>query len=205
MAHKSINATFERIVRNGRYVVLDTETTGTGDDAEIVSIAICSADGTVLLDTLVKPVKPIPMASTKVHHITDADVADCPTWLEIQPLVVEFITGKVVIAYNAQFDFKMLGASDEASGLPALDYHDIAKFGCAMKYYAEYAGDWNDYRESWRWHKLTDAMKQQHLPVIDAHHALGDVLMTLSLLKKLIAEIGAYEEPETEPIESNSQ
>jgi DNA polymerase-3 subunit epsilon len=193
MGYKSINPTFERIIRSGHYVVLDTETTGIGDDAEIVSIAIVTADGQALLDTLVKPVNPIPPTSTKVHCITDSDVADCPTWAEIQPLVAEFIAGKVVIAYNAQFDCKMLSSSDAAAGLPVYDYKAIARFGCAMKWYAELYGDWNDYREDWRWQKLTDAMKQNALPVIDAHHALGDVLMTISLLKKLIAEIDKNE------------
>ena len=36
-------------------VIFDTETTGLGPDAEIVEIAALKVDGTVLLDTLVKP------------------------------------------------------------------------------------------------------------------------------------------------------
>lgn len=41
-------------------LILDTETTGLGDDAEIVEIAIIDQDKNVLLNSLVKPSKPIP-------------------------------------------------------------------------------------------------------------------------------------------------
>ena len=41
-------------------VIFDTETTGLGPDAEIVEVAALKVDGTVLLDTLLKPRQPIP-------------------------------------------------------------------------------------------------------------------------------------------------
>ena len=47
--------------------ILDTETTGLYDDAEIVEISIIDENGGVLLDTLVKPLKPIPAEATAIH------------------------------------------------------------------------------------------------------------------------------------------
>jgi DNA polymerase-3 subunit epsilon len=187
----SINRAFEDILRDNDYVVLDTETTGLEAPAEIVSIAIVHADGTVLLDTLVKPVNPIPADATRIHGITDADVANAPSWAEVQPKVVAAIYGTTVIAYNASYDFKMLSLADQAAGLPEKNYKHNARWGCAMKYYAEWWGEWSDYKNDYRWQSLSKAMTQQGLPVIEAHHAMGDVLMTLSLLKKLIADIDA--------------
>jgi DNA polymerase-3 subunit epsilon len=61
----------------------------------------------------------------------------------------------------------------------------MASFYCAMLAYSEFYGEWNDYRQSWKWHKLTNAMYQQRLPVKDAHGALGDCRMTLALLNKM--------------------
>ena len=59
-------------------VILDTETTGLYDPARIVDIAVTTAAGDVLLDTLVDPGVPIPPEATAVHGITDADVAGKP-------------------------------------------------------------------------------------------------------------------------------
>lgn len=191
----SINRAFEQILRDGNYVVLDTETTGLEKPAEIVSIAIVHADGTVLLDTLVKPVHPIPPDATAIHGISDADVDNAPNWAEVQPKVVDAISEMTVIAYNARYDFKMLGLSDDAADLPAQDYHRISRWVCAMKYYSEWWGEWNDYKRDWRWQQLAKAVKQQGLAVSDAHHAMGDVLMTLSLLRKLIADLDDEVQP----------
>lgn len=46
---------------------IDTETTGLGDDAEIVEICIIDSHGFILLNTLVKPTKPIPDEAIAIH------------------------------------------------------------------------------------------------------------------------------------------
>lgn len=51
---------------------------------------------------------------------------------------------------------------------------------------AEFHGDWNDYHQSYRWQKLTDAVRQMRVTVdAKAHDALGDCLMTLAVIKKM--------------------
>ena len=44
--------------------ILDTETTGLDNQAEIVEISIIAQQGQVVLDTLVKPLRPIPADAT---------------------------------------------------------------------------------------------------------------------------------------------
>lgn len=53
------------------YIILDTETTGLDNTAEIVEISVINDQGEVLLDTLIKPTKPIPGDATAIHGITN--------------------------------------------------------------------------------------------------------------------------------------
>lgn len=87
---------------------LDTETTGLGIDDEIVEIAIIDADGAVLLDTLVHPLKPITPDTTAVNGITNDMLAGAPPWSEIGPQVAALISGRIVIAHSAEFDECMI-------------------------------------------------------------------------------------------------
>jgi DNA polymerase III subunit epsilon len=61
----------------------------------------------------------------------------------------------------------------------------VTKTHCAMKTYAKFYGAWNTTRREYGWQKLEQACKQQRIPVENAHNALGDVLMTLALVKKM--------------------
>nr|AAB81660.1 putative [Escherichia phage N15] len=67
------------------YLLIDTETTGLGEYAEIIEIAIINMRGEVLLDTLVKPTKPIPPEVTEINHITNEMVASAPAWCDVFP------------------------------------------------------------------------------------------------------------------------
>ena len=65
--------------------------------------------GEPLIDTLVRPVFPIPYQVAKVHGITNEMVADAPTWWDIREEVSALLCGRTIIAYNARFDFRMIG------------------------------------------------------------------------------------------------
>ena len=177
---------FEDVIALENFVVLDTETTGLQWLAEIVSIAIIDHNGNELLNTLVKPVKPIPGSATHVHGIKDSDVVDAPSWAEVKQRVLALIAGKNVVTYNAEYDRRMCDLADRALELPETDY-DAEGWHCAMEWYAEVYGDWNDWHQSYTWQKLSKAIKQQGLPLLNAHGALDDCRMTLSLIRKLTA------------------
>jgi DNA polymerase-3 subunit epsilon len=169
-------------------LILDTETTGL-HDGEIVQIALINSRGAVMLDTLVKPVMPIPPGATAIHGITDAMVADAPGWGEVSELLKSIIAGREVVIYNAGYDRKMMHQSAEKAGTPKIDWKELANFHCAMERYAEFWGDWNSYHQSYRWQKLTDACDQQGIPEPEApaHSALGDCLRTLALIQVMAA------------------
>ncbi len=59
------------------WVLLDTETTGLGDQAEVVQIGVINGAGKVLVDNrLVKPTLPIDPGAEAIHHISNAMVVD---------------------------------------------------------------------------------------------------------------------------------
>jgi DNA polymerase III subunit epsilon len=177
--------TFLEMIRTDNFLVLDTETTGLGNDAEICQIAVVSAAGTVLLDTLVKPTKLISAGAAAIHGITDAMVENSPVWGEVSAWLREILSGRDVVIYNAVFDRKLMHQSAEQCGMPKIGWKQIATFHCAMLAFAEIYGDWNDYYKSYRWKTLATAAAYYKLPIIDAHHALGDCLTTLAVCKAM--------------------
>lgn len=161
------------------FVVLDTETTGLDEKAEIVELAILDKNGAVLLDTLVKPKGKIPSQASSIHGITNRDVKDAPTWADIYPAFREAIKNKTVVIYNSKYDNRIIKQTCSLYGLP----NPRRKSECAMLLYASYRNIRNNRTGSPKWHKLTEAMDQCGIPKAIAHRARGDCEMTLNLLK----------------------
>lgn len=183
----------KQLINRSDWVILDTETTGLDDEAQIVQIGLLSPLGNVLLDTLVKPTAPIPAAATRIHGITNEMVASAPGFADIYPKLVELTKDKEVIVYNADYDFRMVRQSiASAYNLNFCDetLDDLLlavgnNWKCIMKHYAMFWGEWDDYHGNYRWQRLTNACYQQNIRVEDAHSAIGDCKMTLALIRKL--------------------
>lgn len=178
----------EAAYRRQNWVILDTETTGL-ERGEIVQIAIIGMDGQPLIDTLVKPVRSIPWDAQRIHGITDEMCARSPGWREIAPRVQQIIQGKDLLVYNATYDRKMMHQAGEAAGMLKIEWRELANWVCIMEAYAEFHGEWNEYRGSFKWQKLTDAAWRLGVERKDAHSAFGDCVMTrgvfLALAKSL--------------------
>jgi len=180
---------FKAMLQSENFVVLDTETTGL-ERGEIVQIAIVERGGTVLLNTLVKPFMPIPADATAIHGISDGTIAeaDPPIWSTVRQQVYDILAGRQVVIYNAVYDRKMMHQSSECWGLPKIDWKEIATFWCAMEAFAEHYGDYNEYRQSYRWQKLSTAARHYRIRQIDAHTALDDAETTRQLCLAMAAE-----------------
>ena len=164
-------------------LILDTETTGLDRTAEMCEIAIIDRDGSTVLDTLVRPSRPIPPGASAIHHIGNADVANAPTFAEIIG-ELEPLLARPLVVYNADYDLRILHQSARARGLrlPTLNAH------CAMKLYADYRGEWDSYHGHSRWHKLNAAAAQCGLPIPpNLHRARADTELTRQLLIYLAA------------------
>jgi DNA polymerase III epsilon subunit-like protein len=95
------------------FTVIDLETTDTRiDEAEIVEVAAVRVRDGIARDELcmlVRPRRPIPAGATRVHGITDRDVAHAPPIESVWPRFAEFCGSDIVVAHNGyQFDFPLL-------------------------------------------------------------------------------------------------
>ena len=163
---------------------LDTETTGLDEKAEVVEISILDYEGNPLLDTLIKPVDPIPQEATKVHGITDEMVKDAPTILDVLPTIIEINQNYNWIIYNADYDVRVI--------MQSIQKRLFDNVFCAMTAYSDYHGEWNPKYNNYKWQSLENAAKQLNVD-IDAilgelHRAKKDVLVTIEVCKK-IAEV----------------
>ena len=142
-------------------LILDTETTGLGDDAEVVELAVIDCAGAVLLDTLVRPSGPVPAEAAAIHGITDAMLAGAPTWSEIHARFCDLVEGRQVVIYSREFDTRVITQTARRYGLPAPQGFDLALDGsavhCAMQAYAELHGEWSAEKGRYRWQKLSAA------------------------------------------------
>lgn len=173
------------VIREGNYLVLDTETTGRyPESSEAVSVAIIQSDGRTLLNTLCKPVQPIPAEATAIHHITNEMVKNVLPFPS--ELLAEIVRDRHVIIYNRSYDVGVLNTSTNKANLPRVDWWKIAHWHCAMEGFAEVFGDWNDYRKNYRWQKLETAAAFYNIVQKDAHGALVDCETTLAVCKAMI-------------------
>jgi len=162
-------------------VYLDTETTGIGKNDVLVEISVIDHDGSVLLDSLVRPNKLIPFEATKIHGITDEMVSDASQWPEVWLDVKSALAGRFVAIYNADFDIRLIKQSHTQNHMrwkkPAgTTFFDV------MAFYAQFYGQWNPRYGNYRWQSLEAARKQCGLSLPNSHRALDDTLLTRALL-----------------------
>ena len=176
-------------------VIFDTETTGIGLGAEIVDISCVDLDGTVLLNTLVCPTRPIPPEATKIHGICNADVEGSPTFDRLIGYVDELFRGRLSIAYNLDFDLRMINQSLRNRGVSTRPYQPMGNIAyathwgpglCAMRTFAQWHGAWNYSKKGYRWHKLDQATKLLGVEFPSPQHrAQSDALATVGVLQSL--------------------
>ncbi len=164
------------------FVVLDTETTGLDKRAEIVELSIIDPHGNTLFDSLIKPKGRIPHNAERIHGISNADVENADSWPDVHEDVRNILGGRNVAIYNAEYDTRIIQQTCKLHDLDTIKFNPV----CVMLHYAKFRGEWNDFRGHYKWQKLTDAARQQGIEIKNAHRALGDCMMTLAVLNKMI-------------------
>ena len=103
-------------------VFFDLETTGTNiltDRIVEISIIKLMPNGTESEVTMrINPQMPIPAEATAIHHITDADVADCPTFKQVAQNIANLFLDADVAGFNSnRFDVPMLSEEMFRAGI----------------------------------------------------------------------------------------
>ena len=163
-------------------LVIDVETTGFGDRAEVLAVAVIDTTGRLLLDTVSLPQGPIPRAASEVHGLTRAKLRSmgARSWpavhAELRPLL---FGARVALAWNAEYDRRLLNqtAKRHALILPPVAWR------CAMQAEATTRDGPDGERAPWM--KLTEAATRLRVPVTGAHNALADVRTTLAVVRAL--------------------
>jgi DNA polymerase-3 subunit epsilon len=196
---------------NGPFFLLDTETTGLKKWDEVVEIVILNWQSEIIFSSLVKPTQPISLVASSIHGLTDADVANAPTMLDLYPQIaqvfglpaeympfVERATQVNIFAWNAAFDERMLHQSMQRHGkhnwtvdYPALMQHNWLD---AQELYTLWVAEPAPFRSGgpWKYQSLDRARAEFNIDTGSAHRAEADARAMHAVLLKML-EIGERE------------
>ena len=163
-----------------RPVFLDVETTGARRYSEIIEICIVDEQGQALYHSLINPTTEIEPIATAVHGLTRKHVKDAPLYPEIHGEVIHHLSNRVVIAYNASFDMRLLRQTVERYQLVFPALHT----GCLMYAYAKYREvyvELGNGRRRCKLHRLEEAVIAEKLGLIPFHRAEQDAQCTSRL------------------------
>ncbi len=168
-------------------VVIDTETTGLDVmQVRIVQISgVRFSNGRVLtdqtFDSLVNPGVPIPPASTAIHGITDAMVADAPPFAAVKPAFDAFRGDAVLIGQSVGFDLAVLLRETRRLGQrwQPPRFLDTKLLAAALDPQAAELG-------------LDELAKALGVTIgVDRHTALADALVTAEVFARLLPRLEA--------------
>ncbi|WP_149276015.1 exonuclease domain-containing protein [Pareuzebyella sediminis] len=162
------------------YAILDIETTGGKFNEEgITEIAIHKFDGHQVVDkfiSLVNPEKVIQPFVVNLTGINNKMLSTAPKFHEVAKRIVEITEDTVLVAHNAQFDYRILRTEFKRLG-----YNFERKTLCTVDLSKRLIPE----AES---HSLGKLVRSLGIPVSDRHRANGDALATLKLFKVLLAK-----------------
>ncbi|ETW96841.1 MAG: hypothetical protein ETSY1_25005 [Candidatus Entotheonella factor] len=173
-----------------RFVVIDTETTGFHADAgdEIVSIALIELQGLEptgrAYTTLVNPRRDIPPLSTRIHHITNADVAAAPVIEEVLFDIIPFIGDSILIGHHVQFDIRFLNKTLYHLCRCRLPHPYLD----TMMLYIAVSGRIGHC-------KLEDVAQFCRVTIHGRHTAYGDAMATAAIFQTLATHLSRAEQP----------
>jgi len=165
-------------------VTLDTETSGTEPEDQVVEVGLIVRDlashsaSPVTWSTLVKPTVPINAAARGAHHITDKELADAPPMAEIIRPLRKFLSGAyAIVGHNVAFDLRML----LQSGVPdkIIPPAKLCTWQCARHLWPDAPNFANQTLRYWR---------ELEIPFGAAHRALADATVTDALMLNMLKE-----------------
>ncbi|MBT7656190.1 MAG: GIY-YIG nuclease family protein [Flavobacteriales bacterium] len=160
------------------FAILDIETTGGKYDEEgITEIAVYRYDGQEVVDqfsTLVNPEREIQPFVQKLTGINSKMLQNAPRFFQIAKRVIELTEDCVLVAHNAEFDYRILRTEFRRLG-----YTYNRKSLCTVALSQLLLPE----QESFKLGKLVRSLG---IPISDRHRAQGDALATVKLFQLLL-------------------
>lgn len=160
------------------YAILDIESTGGKYNEEgIMEIAIHKFDGHKVVDkfmSLINPEREIQPFVVKLTGINNKMLRSAPKFHEVAKRIIEITDGAIIVAHNAQFDYRILRTEFRRLG-----YDFLRKTLCTVDLSKKLLPD----AES---HSLGKLVRSLGIPMSDRHRANGDAIATLKLFKLLL-------------------
>jgi DNA polymerase-3 subunit epsilon len=160
------------------FAILDIETTGGKYDEEgITEIAVYRYDGQEVVDqfsSLVNPEREIQPFVQKLTGINSKMLQNAPRFFQIAKRVIELTEDCVLVAHNAEFDYRILRTEFRRLG-----YTYNRKSLCTVALSQLLLPE----QESFKLGKLVRSLG---IPISDRHRAQGDALATVKLFQLLL-------------------
>ena len=160
------------------YAIVDIETTGGKFNEEgITEIAIYRHDGHQIVDqfsSLVNPERPIQAFVASLTGINNNMLRQAPKFYEVAKRIVEITDNAILVAHNAQFDYRILRTEFTRLGYK-FERRTICTVELSKKLLPGHA--------SYSLGKLTRALG---IPISDRHRAQGDAQATVKLFQLLL-------------------
>ena len=160
------------------YAIVDIETTGGyPSGCGITEVAILIYDGQQVVDryvSLVNPCQPIPLAIQMMTGITNEMVIESPVFDDVAPQIHAFLSNRIFVAHNVNFDYSFLKHHLAAAGY-FLDLPRLCTVRMSRKLYPGLP--------SYSLGKLCNTLG---IPLRDRHRALGDADATAILFDRLL-------------------
>ncbi|OKL50650.1 hypothetical protein BM477_01505 [Boudabousia marimammalium] len=98
------------------FAVVDLETTSlSAEDGRILEVGVVLLSPSFTIEgtwnQLLNPGAGHDVGPTHIHHITEADVADAPTFAQIAGTLTELLQDRILIAHSSRFDSSFLQAA----------------------------------------------------------------------------------------------
>lgn len=160
------------------YAILDIETTGGKYNEEgITEIAIYKYDGHEVVDqfiSLVNPERDIQPFVVNLTGINSNMLRNAPKFYEVAKRIVEITEDCILVAHNAQFDYRIL-----CTEFRRLGFEYERKSLCTVELSKDLIPDQASY-------SLGKLVRSLGIPVTDRHRASGDAIATVKLFKMLL-------------------
>ena len=161
-------------------LILDTETTGLGRDAEVIEVAVINTRGEQVLHSLALPLGAIPRSASRIHGLTKARLKQLGAtyWQDLHSALAPALrAAALVIVYNAAYDKRLLQQTCELYDLPL----PPVAWRCAMQDYARWH---REMRGETSGYGLERAFKREcGEGFSQEHRALSDCRMVLALMQ----------------------